>query len=96
MAYNMQYNITIDVSNETGFRLTYLSQHASGRLGYNCNSPIPDARPFVDRGRTESAGCSFYHHRHESSVQRVDHGGYTPDGGLYLQSSGRGLATSMI
>jgi hypothetical protein len=49
----MQYNFTIEHQRwDTGFRLTYLGTNTrQGVYGYNYNSPVPDARPFVDKPR---------------------------------------------
>ncbi len=53
LAYSMQYNFTVERQQwDTGFRLTYLGTNTrQGVWGYNYNSPVPDARPFVDKPR---------------------------------------------
>ena len=53
MPYSMQYNFTVEHQQwDTGFRLTYLGTNTrQGVWGYNYNSPVPDARPFVDKPR---------------------------------------------
>ena len=92
MAYSMQYNITIERQQwETGFRLTYLGANTrQGVWGYNYNSPIPDARPFVDKPRpypnlpdvrftTNGAG-----HQYNALTTEVTR---QTKSGLYLQSS---------
>jgi hypothetical protein len=53
MPYSMQYNFTIERQQwETGLRLTYLGTNTrQGVFGYNYNSPVPDARPFIEKPR---------------------------------------------
>jgi hypothetical protein len=53
MPYSMQYNFTVEHQRwDTGFRLTYLGTNTrQGVYGYNYNSPVPDARPYVDKPR---------------------------------------------
>jgi hypothetical protein len=53
LAYSMQYNFTIERQQwDNGLRLTYLGTNTrQGVWGYNYNSPVPDARPYVDKPR---------------------------------------------
>ncbi len=92
MAYSMQYNFTIERQQwDTGFRLSYLGTNTrQGVYGYNYNSPVPDARPFVDKPRpfpnlpdvrytTNGAG-----HQYNAMTTEVTR---QMKSGLYFQSS---------
>lgn len=50
---SMQYNFTVEHQRwSTGFRASYIGTNTrQGEWGYNYNSPVPDARPFVDKAR---------------------------------------------
>ena len=51
--YSMQYSVTLEHQHwDTGFRLSYIGTNTRhGEYGYNFNSPVPDARAFVDKPR---------------------------------------------
>jgi hypothetical protein len=50
---SMQYNVTLEHQRwSTGFRLSYIGTNTrQGEWGFNINSPLPDATPFVDKAR---------------------------------------------
>jgi hypothetical protein len=90
--YSMQYNVTVEHSRwNTGFRASYIGTNTrQGDYAYNINSPVPDARPFVDKPRlfpnypaisyfTNGAG-----HQYHSLTTEVERRFAT---GLFLQGS---------
>jgi hypothetical protein len=53
MPYSMQYSLTIEHARwDTGFRASYIGTNTrQGEYSYNYNSPVPDARPFIEKPR---------------------------------------------
>ncbi|MCI0623647.1 MAG: carboxypeptidase-like regulatory domain-containing protein [Acidobacteria bacterium] len=53
MPYSMQYNFTIERQQwDTGFRVSYIGTNTrKGEWSYDYNSPVPDARPYVEKPR---------------------------------------------
>jgi hypothetical protein len=53
MPYSMQYSLTIEHSRwNTGFRASYIGTNTrQGDYSYNYNSPVPDARLFIEKPR---------------------------------------------
>jgi hypothetical protein len=53
MPYSMQYSLTLEHAHwDTGFRLSYIGTNTrQGEYSYNYNSPVPDARPFIEKPR---------------------------------------------
>ena len=51
--YSMQYSLTVEHSRwDTGFRASYIGTNTrQGEYGYNYNSPVPDARNFIEKPR---------------------------------------------
>jgi hypothetical protein len=81
MPYSMQYSLTIEHSRwDTGFRASYIGTNTrQGEYSYNYNSPVPDARNFIDKPRpfprypainyfTNGAGHQF--HSFTAEVER--------------------------
>jgi hypothetical protein len=92
MPYSMQYNVTLEHQQwSTGFRLSYIGTNTrQGDYSYNYNSPVPDARPFVDKPRpfpnypsisyfTNGAGHQYHGLTAEAERRFAQ--------GLYLQGS---------
>lgn len=90
--YSMQYNFTIEHQRwNTGFRASYIGTNTrQGDWSYDYNSPVPDARPYVDKPRpfprypsisyfTNGAGHQYHSLSLEAERQMA--------GGLYFQSS---------
>jgi hypothetical protein len=90
--YSMQYNFTIEHQQwDTGFRLSYIGTNTrQGDYAYNYNSPVPDARPFIDKPRpfpnypgisyfTNGAGHQYHGLTTEAERRFAQ--------GLYLQGS---------
>ncbi len=90
--YSMQYNLTIEHTRwDTGFRISYIGTNTrQGDWSYNINSPVPDARPYVDKPRryqqypdisyfTNGAGHQYHGMTLEAERQMAR--------GFYFQSS---------
>lgn len=64
LPYSMQYNLTIEHTRwNTGFRASYIGTNTrQGDWAYNINSPVPDARPYVDKPRRwlQYPGISYF------------------------------------
>jgi hypothetical protein len=92
LPYSMQYNLTIEHQRwDTGFRLSYIGTNTrQGDYSYNINSPVPDARPFIEKPRpfpnypaisyfTNGAGHQYNSFTAEAERRMAN--------GLYFQSS---------
>ena len=90
--YSMQWNFTVEHTRwDTGFRASYIGTNTrQGDWGYDINSPVPDARPYVDKPRmfpqypainyfTNGAGHQYHGLTLEAERQMSK--------GLYLQGS---------
>jgi hypothetical protein len=79
--FSMQYNMTIEHQRwNTGFRISYIGTNTrQGEWGYNINSPLPDANPFINKGRLFptypaityiSNGAGHQYHGFQAEVER--------------------------
>jgi hypothetical protein len=92
LPYSMQYNVTLEHQQwDTGFRLSYIGTNTrQGDYAYNYNSPIADARPFVDKPRPfpNFPGISYFTngagHQYHGLTAEVERRFAQ---GLYLQGS---------
>ncbi len=90
--YTFQYNFTIERQQwDTGFRLSYIG--TAGRKApwvYNYNSPVPDARPYIEKPRPYPSYPDIYYVTNGAGHQ---YNGLTAEvkrqmvKGLYLQGS---------
>jgi hypothetical protein len=90
--YSMQYNFTVEHSRwDTGFRASYIGTNTrQGDYAYNINSPVPDARPFIEKPRMfpNYPGINYFTngagHQYHSFTGEVERRFAR---GLYLQGS---------
>ena len=90
--YTFQYNFTIERQQwNTGFRLSYIGTGMrKGAWAYNYNSPVPDARPYIDKARPYPNFPDIFYVTNGAGHQ---YNGLTVEAnrplakGLYLQSS---------
>ena len=90
--YSMQYNVTLEHTRwDTGFRLSYIGTNTrQGDWSYDINSPVPDARPYVDKPRRfpQYPGMSYFTngagHQYHSLTTEAER---RMARGLYFQTS---------
>ncbi|HWQ56665.1 MAG TPA: hypothetical protein VN442_23465 [Bryobacteraceae bacterium] len=90
--YTMQYNFTIERQQwNTGFRASYIgTAMRKGAWQYSYNSPVPDARPFIEKPRPYPNFPEIYYVTNGAGHQ---YNGLTVEaqrhlsGSLYLQGS---------
>ncbi len=62
--YSLQYNVTLEHARwDTSFRLSYIGTATrQGEWGYDANSPVPDARPYIEKSRPfpQYPGITYY------------------------------------
>jgi hypothetical protein len=62
--YSLQYNLTLQHARwDTSFRLSYIGTATrQGEWAYNANSPVPDARPYIEKSRPfpQYPGINYY------------------------------------